>query len=96
MLIEPPIYLSCLLRDFQEAGGEVVARQFSDRAELLSLTEPVIFNCSGLGARELFNDAELTPVRGQLVVLPPDARVDYMTHGLGDGLLYTCSRAAMA
>ena len=53
----------------------------------------VIFNCTGLGARELFNDSELTPVRGQLVFMPPDERVDYITHGSGQGLLYMFPRA---
>lgn len=34
-------------------------------------------NCTGLGARELFGDQELTPVKGQLTVLLPQPEVDY-------------------
>jgi glycine/D-amino acid oxidase-like deaminating enzyme len=41
----------------------------------------VIFNCTGLGARELFHDQELTPIRGQLVFLLPQPEVDYCTLG---------------
>ena len=34
-------------------------------------------NCTGLGARELFGDRELTPIKGQLTVLLPQPNVDY-------------------
>ena len=36
-----------------------------------------MINCTGLGARELFGDRELTPVKGQLTVLLPQPEVDY-------------------
>ncbi len=77
MLIEPSIYLSALLRDFYIAGGRVVVKEFRSRAEIARLREPVIFNCTGLGARTLFKDEELTPVRGQLEILLPQPEVDY-------------------
>jgi glycine/D-amino acid oxidase-like deaminating enzyme len=77
MLIEPSIYLSALLRDFYIAGGRVVVKEFRSRAELARLREPVIFNCTGLGSRDLFDDEELTPVRGQLEILLPQPEVDY-------------------
>jgi glycine/D-amino acid oxidase-like deaminating enzyme len=77
MLIEPSIYLSALLRDFYIAGGRVVVKEFKSRAELARLREPVIFNCTGLGSRELFDDKDLTPVRGQLEVLLPQPEIDY-------------------
>ena len=93
MLIEPSIYLPRLISDVNAAGGQITVRAFQNLAELLTLDEPVIFNCTGLGARELFNDTELTPIRGQVVLLPPDERVDYLTHGGGQGLLYMFPRA---
>ena len=77
MLIEPSIYLSALLRDFYIAGGRVVVKEFRSREELARLREPVIFNCTGLGSRALFNDEELTPVRGQLEILLPQPEIDY-------------------
>jgi len=77
MLIEPSIYLSKLLRDFYIGGGRVVVKEFKSRAEIARLREPVIFNCTGLGARALFKDEELIPVRGQLEVLLPQPEVDY-------------------
>jgi len=59
---------------------------------VLSLDEPVIFNCTGLGAAALFGDIELVPVRGQLVFVPPDDRLDYLTVGGGEGVLYMFPR----
>jgi hypothetical protein len=49
----------------------------------LALAEPVVVNCAGLGAGALFGDSEIEPVRGQLVFLQPDDRVDYLTVGSG-------------
>ena len=84
MLIEPAIYLNALMRDFFIAGGRIVVREFSDMRELAALRESLIFNCTGLGAGKLFNDAEVTPVKGQLVFLLPQPEVEYMTVGPGD------------
>lgn len=77
MLIEPPVYLDALLRDFYIAGGKLVVKEFHSREEIMSLPEPVIFNCTGLGARALFGDQKLGPVRGQLEVLLPQPEIDY-------------------
>jgi D-amino-acid oxidase len=77
MLIEPSIYLSALLRDFYIAGGRVVVKEFKSREEIARLRETVVFNCTGLGSRALFNDKELSPVRGQLEVLLPQPEIDY-------------------
>jgi D-amino-acid oxidase len=77
MLIEPPVYLNALLRDFYVAGGKLVVKEFRSPEELARLPEPVIFNCTGLGARALFGDQKLGPVRGQLEVLLPQAEIDY-------------------
>lgn len=77
MLIEPPVYLNALLRDFYIAGGKLVVKEFRSREELKRLPEQVIFNCTGLGARALFGDQNLEPVRGQLEVLLPQPEIDY-------------------
>ena len=77
MLIEPPVYLNALLRDFYIAGGRLVVKEFRNREEIMHLPEPLIFNCTGLGARALFGDQKLGPVRGQLEVLLPQPEIDY-------------------
>jgi glycine/D-amino acid oxidase-like deaminating enzyme len=83
MMIEPPIYLRALLRDFYNAGGKIVVREFRSREEIMRLAEPVVFNCTGLGARQLFGDEKLIPVRGQLEVLLPQPEIDYGYIGAG-------------
>ena len=77
MMIEPHTYLRALLRDFYIAGGKIVVRELKSRQEISRLPEPVIFNCTGLGARQLVDDQKLIPVRGQLEVLLPQPEVDY-------------------
>jgi glycine/D-amino acid oxidase-like deaminating enzyme len=84
MMIEPPIYLPALMRAVREAGGRVVVHRFNTRADILRLRESVVFNCTGLGARDLFGDFELVPVKGQLVVLLPQPEVTY--NMVGDGI----------
>jgi glycine/D-amino acid oxidase-like deaminating enzyme len=83
MMIEPPIYLRALLRDFYTAGGRIVVKEFRSREEVMRLPEPIIFNCSGLGARQLFGDEKLIPARGQLEVLLPQPEIDYGYIGPG-------------
>ncbi len=87
MIIEPNAYLRALLRDFYSAGGRVVVQEFRSRDEIRRLPEPVVFNCTGLGAAELFDDDELVPVRGQLEVLLPQPEIDYCYIG-GPGYMF--------
>ena len=83
MVIEPTTYLNALLRDFRVAGGEIVRRTFADLDEVLGLDESVIMNCTGLGARELFGDETLIPIKGQLSFLLPQQELDYIMVGGG-------------
>ncbi len=78
MLIEPPIYLSAMERELRLSGGRILVREFRSREELQGLPESVIVNCTGLGAKALFGDEELEPVRGQLTFLLPQPEVDYI------------------
>jgi hypothetical protein len=64
MLIEPPVYLNAVMRDFLLAGGKIVVREFAALEAFLSLPEPVILSCTGLGAKALLNDEDLTPIKG--------------------------------
>jgi glycine/D-amino acid oxidase-like deaminating enzyme len=93
MQVDPAVFLRRVTDDFYQAGGRIVIRDFRDRAEVLALEEPVIFNCTGLGAKALFGDDELTPIKGQLVYLPPDPDVDWCSVGGGEELLYMFSRS---
>ena len=90
MMIEPATYLPALLADVRLAGGALVVRRFASAAELATLPEPVVVNCTGLGAAELFGDPALVPVKGQLTVLLPQPEVDYAALA---GDLYTFARS---
>ncbi len=79
LLIEPPVYLAAMLDEFQIAGGKVVVRELPDRAAVRALPEKLVFNCTGLGAKALFDDDELRPVKGQLTFLLPQPEVQYAT-----------------
>ncbi len=83
MRIEPSIYLDALMGDFLDWGGKVVIRKFETQADVAALSENVIINCTGLGAKALFNDPELMPLKGQLTVLVPQSEVNYSTSGGG-------------
>ena len=85
MLIEPAVYLPRLMNDVQIAGGKINVKDFKGLSEVLTLEEPVIINCTGLGSRTLFGDEELIPIKGQLVFLLPQEEVQYIIVG-NDGL----------
>lgn len=92
MLIETSTFMRRLIQDIRLAGGKFELRYFNDQDELLGLSEPVIFNCTGLGSRTLFGDEQIMPAKGQLVLLPPDPAVDYLTVGGSKDPLYMFSR----
>jgi glycine/D-amino acid oxidase-like deaminating enzyme len=79
--IEPSIYLDALVRDFLMFGGKIVIRKFDTPRDLMSLTEPVIVNCTGLGSFTLFDDKELVPIKGQLTVMVAQPEVNYRAGG---------------
>ena len=93
MQIDPGVLLRQLTEDFQLAGGQFVITTFANPGEVLALKEPAVINCTGLGSRDLFGDTQLTSAKGQLVFLPPDPAVDYMTFGGGRGNLYMFPRS---
>ena len=76
-IVEPPVYLAAMLDEFRIAGGKIRVGEIADRAALQALPEKLVFNCTGLGARDLFGDDELTPVKGQLTILLPQPEVQY-------------------
>jgi glycine/D-amino acid oxidase-like deaminating enzyme len=70
-------YAHTLLSDFRLAGGRIVHRSFNTPAEIAALPEKTIINCPGYGARALWKDDSITPVRGQIAWLIPQADVHY-------------------
>ena len=89
MIVEPPTYLAALLNEVRIAGATIRVVEILDRGEIQNLPEKLVFNCTGLGAKALFADEELTPVKGQLTILLPQPEVQY---AIGRGDLYMFPR----
>jgi glycine/D-amino acid oxidase-like deaminating enzyme len=81
MYVETGRFLQTLTRDVLRAGGKIQVRRLGTPADVAALPEKLVFNCTGLGARELFGDMELFPIRGQLAILAPQAEVRYAYTG---------------
>jgi glycine/D-amino acid oxidase-like deaminating enzyme len=81
LAIEPNMYLDALVRDFLMFGGKIVIRKFDTPRDLMTLTEPVVVNSTGLGSFTLFDDKELVPIKGQLTALVAQPEVNYRANG---------------
>src|SRR3954468_1993454 len=81
LAIEPSIYLDALVRDFLMFGGRIVIRKFDTPRDLMTLSEPVVVNCTGLGSFTLFDDKELVPIKGQLTAMIAQPEVAYRAGG---------------
>ena len=79
--VETGRYLRQMLTDFQVAGGTIAIRKFATPADIAALSESLVFNCTGLGSRDLFNDQDMHPARGQLAILEPQPEVRYAALG---------------
>jgi len=66
-----------LTGEFERHGGKLVLREFHTPADLAQLPQPVVLHSTGYGARSLFGDQSLTPVRGQIGWLPAQSGIDY-------------------
>jgi glycine/D-amino acid oxidase-like deaminating enzyme len=63
--------------EFLMAGGRIEAIEFHTPADLAKLKQKVVINCTGYGARALWKDETVVPVRGQIAWLIPQAEVNY-------------------
>lgn len=66
-----------LVSDFLANGGKMVITEFHTPEEFSRVSESVLVNCTGFGARALLGDQSITPVRGQVARLIPDQAVHY-------------------
>jgi D-amino-acid oxidase len=81
MYVETPRFMAQLMSEVLRGGSTIRLQRFETPADLVTLEEPTIVNCTGIGARALFSDDELIPVRGQLAVLAPQHEVQYAFAG---------------
>jgi D-amino-acid oxidase len=87
MYVETGRYLRQMIRDVEIAGGKFEIRKFATPADIAALPEALVFNCTGLGSRDLFGDQDLHPARGQLAILEPQPEVKYAFTG-GPGYMF--------
>jgi D-amino-acid oxidase len=85
--VETGRYLRQMERDVRLAGGRIEVRRLATPADIAALPETLVFNCTGLGSRDLFGDTDLVPVRGQLAILEPQPEVRYAAQG-GFGYMF--------
>ena len=70
-------YTRTLLADFSANGGKIEIAEFHAPDEFARLKEKTLINATGYGARALFGDQSIIPVRGQLTRMIPQADVSY-------------------
>jgi hypothetical protein len=70
-------YSRQLLNDFYLAGGKIETMEFHEPSDFVNIPQKAIIHSTGYGAKALFNDASITPVRGQIGWLIPQPEVNY-------------------
>lgn len=70
-------YGHTLMNDFLIGGGRFELMEFQTPAQLAALKQKVVINCTGYGARALWKDESIVPVRGQIAWLIPQPEVNY-------------------
>lgn len=80
--IECNYFLPYLYKRIAKAGGKIIKQRIKSFDDLEEFD--VVINCAGLGAKQLVNDPDLRPVRGQVIrVRAPwitDVFVDQTNH----------------
>lgn len=77
LIIDMSIFLPALVEDVRELGGKLVRRSFTSVNELKDLPAGPIVNSTGMGAKQLFGDNTLIPVKGQVTLLEKRGEIDY-------------------
>jgi glycine/D-amino acid oxidase-like deaminating enzyme len=95
MMFNLAAYSRMLMSDFIANGGKIEIVEFHSPSDFATLRQKTLINATGYGARALFNDSSITPVRGQLARLIPQPEVNYGLYYKGvsfvprrDGLVF--------
>jgi len=76
-LIDTTIYLDYLANRFEKAGGSITRNVHFEKLEDVDRTFDLVINCAGIGARELAQDANVEPHRGQVAIVPGIENLSY-------------------
>ena len=77
MMFNLSAYARMLTADFLSNGGQIEIKEFHSPADFAQLRQKTLINATGYGSRALFNDQSITPVRGQLARMIPQAEINY-------------------
>jgi glycine/D-amino acid oxidase-like deaminating enzyme len=93
-LMNPRVLLPQLVLDLKAARVRFKAKEFTGLPQVHDLTENIIINCTGYGAKALFNDPKVKPHRGHLAVLKNPAALTYFFSGgsKNDAVFYMFAR----
>jgi len=94
-LVNTTAYMNKLMQLIVHLGGKFVQKTISDINELIHHYTPkieILINCLGFGSKELFNDQEVIPIRGVLVLLEPIKAIENRVFVLDDESVYVISR----
>jgi D-amino-acid oxidase len=69
-LMDTTIYLDYLAQRFCKAGGEIHQDKCFAKLEDVDRSFDLVVNCAGFGARNLVQDSDLEPHRGQVAIVP--------------------------
>jgi glycine/D-amino acid oxidase-like deaminating enzyme len=95
MMFNLTAYTRLLMSDFRQNGGKVEITEFRSPEDFARIPQKTLINATGYGARALFGDQSLTPVRGQLARVIPQPSINYGLYYKGvsfvprrDGLVF--------
>lgn len=77
MMFNLTVYARMLMSDFLANRGKIEIAEFHTPADFAPLRQKTLINATGYGARALFNDQSVTPVRGQLARTIPQPDIHY-------------------
>jgi glycine/D-amino acid oxidase-like deaminating enzyme len=77
MMFNISAYARMLVSDFLGGGGKIEVVEFRSPADLRALKQKTLINATGYGARALFGDESVVPVRGQLARMIPQPEIRY-------------------
>jgi hypothetical protein len=77
MMFNLTAYTRMLMGDFGTNGGKLEIAEFHTPDDFAKLREKTLINATGYGARALFGDQTVTPVRGQLARVIPQPDIGY-------------------
>jgi glycine/D-amino acid oxidase-like deaminating enzyme len=95
MMFNLSAYARLLMSDFRQNGGKIEIAEFRTPDDFARIPQKTLINATGFGARALFGDQSLTPVRGQLARAIPQPEIGYGLYYKGvsfvprrDGLVF--------